>query len=66
MNQPDIFTLVKSITDALDELGFYYKPGREVQELFLRDLISRAGLTGREGEYLKDIFVKAVRLGSMQ
>jgi tRNA/rRNA methyltransferase/tRNA (cytidine32/uridine32-2'-O)-methyltransferase len=64
MNQTEIFALVKLITDALDDLGFYYKPGREVQELFLRDVISRAGLADREGEYLKDIFVKAARLGS--
>jgi len=65
MNQTEVFTLVKSITDALADLNFYYKPGREAQELFLRDVISRAGLMDREGEYLKDIFIKAARLGSM-
>jgi len=66
MNQTEVFSLVKSITDALADLDFYYKPGREAQELFLRDIISRAGLMDREGEYLKDIFVKAARLGSMR
>jgi len=65
MNQTEIFGLVKSITDALADLNFYYKPGREAQELFLRDIFSRAGLMDREGEYLKDIFIKAARLGSM-
>jgi len=66
MNQVEVFALVKSITDALADLDFYYKPGREAQELFLRDIISRAGLMDREGEYLKDIFIKAARLGSMR
>jgi len=65
MNQTEVFALVKTITNALADLDFYYKPGREAQELFLRDVISRAGLMDREGEYLKDIFVKAARLGSM-
>jgi tRNA/rRNA methyltransferase/tRNA (cytidine32/uridine32-2'-O)-methyltransferase len=55
--------LTESITGTLAELGFYRKPGREAQTRFLRDLICRAGLTEREGRYLKDIFVKAARLG---
>ncbi|MDR0302782.1 MAG: TrmJ/YjtD family RNA methyltransferase, partial [Treponema sp.] len=59
MNQTEIFALVESITGALADLGFYRKPGREEQEHFLRDVISRAGLTDREGRYLRDIFVKA-------
>jgi tRNA/rRNA methyltransferase/tRNA (cytidine32/uridine32-2'-O)-methyltransferase len=66
MNQTEIFALVESITDALAHLGFYRKPGREMQERFLRDIISRAGLADREGRYLKDILVKAARLGSME
>ncbi|WP_461246905.1 RNA methyltransferase [Treponema sp. R6D11] len=65
MNQTEVFALVKTITDALADLNFYYKPGREAQELFLRDVIARAGLMEREGEYFKDIFIKAARLGSM-
>jgi tRNA/rRNA methyltransferase/tRNA (cytidine32/uridine32-2'-O)-methyltransferase len=55
--------LTADITGTLAELGFYKNPGREVQTRFLRDLISRAGLTEREGRYLKDIFAKAARLG---
>jgi tRNA/rRNA methyltransferase/tRNA (cytidine32/uridine32-2'-O)-methyltransferase len=55
--------LTKSITDTLAGLGFYKQRGREEQARFLRDLICRAGLTEREGLYLKDIFIKAARLG---
>jgi len=64
MNQSEISALVGSITDTLASLGFYRHPNREEQTRFLRDVISRAGLTEREGGYLKDIFVKAARLGN--
>jgi tRNA/rRNA methyltransferase/tRNA (cytidine32/uridine32-2'-O)-methyltransferase len=56
--------LTADITGTLADLGFYRHPGREEQTRFLRDLISRASLTEREGRYLKDIFAKAARLGS--
>ena len=65
MNRDEVETLVTSITGTLTDLGFYRHPGREEQYRFLRDVISRAGLTDREGKYLKDIFAKAARLGSM-
>jgi tRNA/rRNA methyltransferase/tRNA (cytidine32/uridine32-2'-O)-methyltransferase len=52
-----------SITNTLESLGFYRHPGREIQERFLRDLICRAGLTGREGRYLENMFAKAGRMG---
>jgi len=65
MNQEEVYALVSSITDTLSDLGFYKHPGREEQAGFLRDVISRAGLMDREGRYLKDIFVKAARLGSV-
>jgi tRNA/rRNA methyltransferase/tRNA (cytidine32/uridine32-2'-O)-methyltransferase len=55
--------LTENITNTLAGLGFYKHPGREEQTRFLRDLICRAGLTEREGRYLKDIFIKAARLG---
>ncbi|MCL2192300.1 MAG: RNA methyltransferase [Treponema sp.] len=58
--------LTGDITDILAELGFYKQPGRVEQTRFLRDLICRAGLTEREGRYLKGIFDKAARLGSMK
>ena len=63
MNQSEITLLVKSITDNLANLGFYKKPNREEQSRFLSDLISRAGLTAREGEYFKEIIAKSARLG---
>ena len=64
MNQEQTATLVSSITDTLADLGFYKIAGREQQARFLHDLISRAGLTEREGNYMKDIFAKAARLGN--
>jgi tRNA/rRNA methyltransferase/tRNA (cytidine32/uridine32-2'-O)-methyltransferase len=66
LNRTQVAGLTASITGILAELGFYKHPGREEQTIFLRDLISRAGLTGREGNYLRDIFAKAARLGSMR
>jgi tRNA/rRNA methyltransferase/tRNA (cytidine32/uridine32-2'-O)-methyltransferase len=63
MDQTRINLLVRELTDKLETLGFYKKPGREEQELFLRDLIARAGLNEWEGRYLAGIIAKAVRLG---
>ena len=63
LERPAVDALTADITGILAELGFYRNPGREEQTRFLRDLISRAGLTEREGRYLKDIFAKAARLG---
>jgi tRNA/rRNA methyltransferase/tRNA (cytidine32/uridine32-2'-O)-methyltransferase len=54
--------LTDAISGALASLGFYRHPGRHIQERFLRDLISRAGLTAREGRYLADIFAKTARM----
>jgi len=62
MNQAEIPQIVESITEELDNLGFYRKPGREKQTRFLRDVISRAGLTEREAKYLRDIITKAARM----
>jgi tRNA/rRNA methyltransferase/tRNA (cytidine32/uridine32-2'-O)-methyltransferase len=64
LSHGDAAGLAASITNTLESLGFYRHPGREIQERFLRDLICRAGLTVREGQYLGDIFVKAGRLGA--
>jgi tRNA/rRNA methyltransferase/tRNA (cytidine32/uridine32-2'-O)-methyltransferase len=61
---PAVEDLTADITGTLADLGFYRNPGREEQTRFLRDLICRAGLTEREGRYLKDIFTNAARLGS--
>lgn len=66
LGRTQVEELTASITGILADLGFYKHPGREEQTIFLRDLISRAGLTGREGNYLRDIFAKAARLGGMR
>jgi len=57
--------LAEGMTETLAGLGFYKYPGREEQARFLRDVICRAGLSEREGLYLKEIIEKAARLGSM-
>lgn len=62
MNQTEISVLVESITDTLANLGFYKNPGRNEQSRFLQDVISRAGLSDREGKYLKEIITKAAKL----
>ncbi|MDR1319595.1 MAG: RNA methyltransferase [Treponema sp.] len=64
LNRAQVEDLGASITGTLAGLGFYKHPGRELQTRFLRDLISRAGLSDREGKYLADIFAKAARLGA--
>jgi len=66
LGRAQVDELCASITDTLATLGFYKNPGREEQTRFLRDLVSRAGLTEREGLYLANIFAKAARLGSRQ
>jgi tRNA/rRNA methyltransferase/tRNA (cytidine32/uridine32-2'-O)-methyltransferase len=58
--------LALSISATLGGIGFYRHPGRDIQERFLRDMISRAGLTEREGKYLGDMFAKTARLGDRQ
>ena len=62
LNRTQADALTAAITGILANLGFYRHPGREEQTRFLRDLVSRAGLTEREGAYLKNIFAKAARL----
>jgi len=59
MNQSETVSLVESITDRLADIGFYKKPNREEQSRFLRDMISRAGMSINEGEYLKEILIKS-------
>jgi tRNA/rRNA methyltransferase/tRNA (cytidine32/uridine32-2'-O)-methyltransferase len=54
--------LAAAIAENLEDLGFYRHPGREEQTRFIRDFISRAALSWREGEYLGNIFAKAARL----
>ncbi len=53
---------VRRMTDALASVGFYKQAGREDQERFFRDLLSRAGPTVDEVRYLEGIFSKMARL----
>ena len=62
IKQAEIPALVTKITGELELLGFYRKPGKERQTRFLHDVISRAGLSEREGRYFRDIIVKAARM----
>jgi tRNA/rRNA methyltransferase/tRNA (cytidine32/uridine32-2'-O)-methyltransferase len=63
MNQTELDVLVQSVSDSLASLGFYKQPGRIEQERFFKDIFSRAGLSIKEGKYMRDIFAKAARLG---
>ncbi len=66
MNQTEVSAIAVSITETLKSVGFYKISGKKEQTEFLRDVISRAGLAEREGRYLRDIFVKAARIGGKQ
>ncbi|MCL1991852.1 MAG: RNA methyltransferase, partial [Spirochaetes bacterium] len=66
VNQSRSADMASDIADSLAAVGFYKQGGRQAQERFLHDLISRAGLTESEGVYLKGIFAKAARLGSRE
>ncbi|MDR0785454.1 MAG: RNA methyltransferase [Treponema sp.] len=66
MDMAKITELASSITDSLALLGFYKQRGREYQEKFFRDVVSRAGLSIKEGAYMKDIFAKAAQLAQNQ
>jgi len=62
MTSAESAALAKRVSGSLEKLGFYKHPGREEQELFLRDLFARAGLTLSEGRYLGNVIAKAARL----
>ncbi|MDR1389977.1 MAG: RNA methyltransferase [Treponema sp.] len=62
MNRGEVVRRVKKISDTLAKMGFYKHPGREEQEVFLCDLMLRAGLTLEEGRYLGSIIAKSGRL----
>jgi tRNA/rRNA methyltransferase/tRNA (cytidine32/uridine32-2'-O)-methyltransferase len=61
MDMSKITAAAASITDSLALLGFYKQRDRAYQEKFFRDVISRAGLSIKEGAYMVDIFAKAAR-----
>jgi tRNA/rRNA methyltransferase/tRNA (cytidine32/uridine32-2'-O)-methyltransferase len=62
LSRTETDALTARICASLESLGFYRHPGREEQAAFIRDLISRAGLGGKEGRYLENIFAKAAAL----
>jgi tRNA/rRNA methyltransferase/tRNA (cytidine32/uridine32-2'-O)-methyltransferase len=62
LSRTEIDALTASITGNLESLGFYRRPGREEQAVFIRDLVSRAALNEREGKYLEHLFAKAAAL----
>lgn len=49
---------VKTITDNLEKIGFFKIAGRENQERFWKDILSRASLSEGEIKYLEKIFTK--------
>lgn len=61
MSQKEISSVVETITDIFADIGFYRYPGRDLQERFFHDFISRAGLTEREGRYFADVIKKAAK-----
>ncbi|MDR2095388.1 MAG: TrmJ/YjtD family RNA methyltransferase [Treponema sp.] len=62
LDQAGIQDLTLQVTDSLESLGFYRQRGRQDQEIFFRDIFSRAGITEGEARYMRDIFAKAARL----
>ncbi|MDR2210502.1 MAG: RNA methyltransferase [Spirochaetaceae bacterium] len=64
MTGKEIDALVTAISGSLAAMGFYRNPGRKDQERFLRDLMARAGLSLSEGRYLRNLIVKAGRMGA--
>lgn len=59
-----IGSAVQSITDDLKKMGFFKITGREDQERFWTDILSRAALSEGEVKYLEKIFSKASGLSS--
>jgi len=62
LDQEAIGLLVRELTDNLKTIGFYKQAGREEQERFFRDLVSRAALTKKEADYFTSLISKAARL----
>jgi len=55
---------VSVICDTLQGMGFYKIAGRGEQEVFFREILTRAGMTIGETRYLETIFRKMARLAS--
>ena len=66
LDKRDIEKYVEKIVDNLKLLGFYKQIAQDEQELFFRDLISRASLTDSEAKYLANIISKTAHLGLLK
>lgn len=55
---------VKVIADSLQKIGFFKVTGRPVMEAFWRAILSRAGLSEGEAQYLEKTFTKAAGLAN--
>ena len=53
---------VQSITDDMQEIGFFKMPGREDMENFWRSVLSRAAISEGEAQYLEKTFSKMAGL----
>jgi tRNA/rRNA methyltransferase/tRNA (cytidine32/uridine32-2'-O)-methyltransferase len=62
LDQKNIVLMVQKLTQVLKGLGFYKQAGREEQEQFLIDLLSRAAISEREGRYFSGIISRAAHL----
>lgn len=50
---------VSTITDSLEEIGFFSKTGKKDMALFWRNLLSRSALSESEAKYIEMVFNKA-------
>ena len=64
LHQEAVHLLARELTDNLESLGFYKQAGREDQERFFRDVVSRAALTKKEAAYFASIIGKAALLAA--
>jgi len=58
LNRQDTIALTETITGNLKNIGFFAKGSPESLNQFLGDIFSRAGLSIREAERLKEVFHK--------
>ena len=55
---------VFKIADSLQKIGFFSVTGRSDMESFWRSILSRAGISESEAQYMEKIFTKAAGLAS--
>jgi tRNA/rRNA methyltransferase/tRNA (cytidine32/uridine32-2'-O)-methyltransferase len=62
INADRIDAVVESMTNSLQEIGFYVQTGRDEQTEFFKSILARSGLTLGEARYLERIFTKITHL----